>query len=273
MCARGLTGRTPPTRSAGHAPAGARSGHALTSGPDHRLGADHVTYRIREYLASYDAPVGTEQDHVVMFTDLVGFTRITAVLGSQATGALLSHVMALQIERVVSFGGAIRNFMGDGLMASWAIAEMADRPAACAQTVQAALAITSALRRVPSPLQRRQGLAVRIGMHVGPALLGNVAAGYSRGRTLIGDTVNVAARLQQARRPRSAGVVIGPIRVSADLYGELTKIHQVWFPVRASIRACGRIVYLHSGSGGDPPTRARTRSRRTAGAIRARSYS
>ena len=54
------------------------------------------------------ALLAAEQDLVVMFTDLVGFSRIAATAGSRAAGALLSRVLGEQIEIVESSGGAVR---------------------------------------------------------------------------------------------------------------------------------------------------------------------
>ncbi len=202
-------------------------------------------------FAPDDAVAAAEQDRVVMFTDLVGFTKITAATGSRATGALLSRVLTAQIGIIESAGGTVGNIMGDAIMASWTI-EQNEKSATCSRAVRAAFAIASAMRRVPSPLPRQQGLAVRIGLHVGPALLGTLAEGRASGRTLIGDTVNIAARLQQARGSGAAAEPMGSVRASAELYQELPSIQQRLLPVRSSMRACGRILQMHSGFRVDP---------------------
>jgi class 3 adenylate cyclase len=202
-------------------------------------------------LATADLPeivAGAEQDHVVMFTDLVGFTRITARTGSRATSVLLSRVLRLQISLIEAAGGTIRNIMGDAIMASWTVERAADKSATSARALRTAFAIAAAMQRLPSPLPRQQSLALRIGLHVGPALLGTLAEGHASGRTLIGDTVNIAARLQQARGPSSAAQPVGAVRVSAELYQALPAVQQMSLPARAAIRACGRLVRMHSGS-------------------------
>lgn len=192
-----------------------------------------------------------EQDHVVMFTDLVGFTKITARTGSRATSVLLSRVLRLQISLIEAAGGTIRNIMGDAIMASWTVEREDDRSATCARALRTAFAIAAAMQRLPSPLPRQQSLALRIGLHVGPALLGTLAEGHASGRTLIGDTVNIAARLQQARGASAAAGSTGCVRVSAELYQALPSVQQGLLPARASIRACGRIVRMHSGFNAD----------------------
>src|SRR5262245_42756954 len=82
-----------------------------------------------------------EQDLVVMFTDLVGFSRIAATAGSRAAGALLSQALGEQIEIVESSGGVVRNIMGDGIMASWTIGKASDRTAVVARAVRVGFAI------------------------------------------------------------------------------------------------------------------------------------
>jgi adenylate cyclase len=200
-------------------------------------------------LAAADLPeiaAAAEQDHVVMFTDLVGFTKITARTGSRATGVLLSRVLGLQIGLIQAAGGTIRNIMGDAIMASWTIERDDDKPAISARALRTAFAIAAAMQRLPSPLPRQQSLALRIGLHVGPALLGTLAEGHASGRTLIGDTVNIAARLQQARGSSNAAQPVGAVRVSAELYQALPPVQQGLLTARASIRACGRLVRMHS---------------------------
>jgi len=203
-------------------------------------------------FAPDDAVAAVEQDRVVMFTDLVGFTKITAATGSRATGVLLSRVLTAQIGIIESAGGTVGNIMGDAIMASWTIEQEDERSATCSRAVRAAFAIASAMRRVPSPLPRQQGLAVRIGLHVGPALLGTLAEGHASGRTLIGDTVNIAARLQQARGSGAVAEPMGSVRASAELYQELPSIQQRLLPARSSMRACGRVLQMHSGFRVDP---------------------
>jgi class 3 adenylate cyclase len=200
-------------------------------------------------FADADLPeiVVAEQDHVVMFTDLVGFTKITARAGSRATSVLLSRVLRLQISLIEAAGGTIRNIMGDAIMASWAVAREQDKSETSARALRTAFAIAAAMQRLPSPLPRQQSLALRIGLHVGPALLGTLAEGHASGRTLIGDTVNIAARLQQARGSSSARQPVGCVRVSAELYQALPATQQALLTARAAIRACGRLVRMHSG--------------------------
>jgi class 3 adenylate cyclase len=144
----------------------------------------------------------------------------------------------------------IRNIMGDGIMASWTIGRDSERPAVAARAVRVAFAIAAAMERHPSPLPGQRGLGVRIGLHVGPALFDTIAAGHVAGQTLIGDTVNVAAKLEQARRGRVES--LGAVRVSEALFRELGSIQQARFPQRTSIRAAGRRLPLRSSAGGEP---------------------
>jgi class 3 adenylate cyclase len=200
----------------------------------------------------HDAILAAEQDLVVMFTDLVGFSRIAAMTGSRAAGALLSRVLGEQIQIVEASGGVVRNIMGDGIMASWTIGRRSERRAIAARAVRVALAIAEAMERHPSPLPDQQGVSVRIGLHVGPALFGTIAAGHAAGETLIGDTVNIAAKLEQARRARAES--FGAVRISDELYQELCPVQQALFPQHAAIRTAGRLLRMHSGFRSGPET-------------------
>src|SRR5262245_16415399 len=197
-----------------------------------------------------DAILAAEQDLVVMFTDLVGFSRIAAMIGSHAAGALLSRTLGEQIQIVEASGGVVRNIMGDGIMASWTIGRESERQATAARAVRVALAIAATMERHSSPLPSQRGLGVRIGLHVGPALFDTRPAGHVLGQTPIGDTVNIAAKLEQARRSRAES--LGAIRVSEKLYRQLRPIQQAQFPLRTSIRAAGRRLQLRSSAGAGP---------------------
>jgi class 3 adenylate cyclase len=208
-----------------------------------------LVYDAETDSADRDAIPAAEQDVVVMFTDLVGFSRIAAMTGSRAAGALLSRALGEQIALVQASGGVVRNIMGDGIMASWTIGRESGRAATAARAVRVAFTIATAMEKHPSPLPDQRGLGVRIGLHAGPVLFDTIAAGHIAGRTLIGDTVNIAAKLEQARRVRAES--LGAIRVSEELFRELGPVQRARFALRTSIRAAGRRLCLRSSAGAE----------------------
>lgn len=145
-----------------------------------------------------------ERELTVMFTDIVGFTRLAEALSPTAVARLLSgHFLALAhcIERE---RGRIDKIMGDGLVAVWAHPVASATPTAPA--LRAALAIRLA---VEADNARRAGrgqspLCLRVGIHAGPLIAARLGGAARLGVALCGDTINVAQRLEDAGRGMTA---------------------------------------------------------------------
>jgi class 3 adenylate cyclase len=133
----------------------------------------------------------------VLFTDIAGFTPLAERLSSQETAAFLNHHFELIAECVEAEGGTIDKFIGDSVMAFWGAPER--QPDHAVRACRAARAIADAISGDNLDRQR-QGLAIvraRVGIHTGPALVGNIGAPGRMNYTVIGDTVNIAERLQE----------------------------------------------------------------------------
>ncbi len=143
----------------------------------------------------------------VCFTDITGYTHMTEGLSPQATADLLNRHFSLLAGEVERQGGLVDKYMGDGMMAFWIARD--DDPAATARAAaSAALAIANALdadnRQRIAGGQRPIGL--RIGLHTGPVIVGNIGAADRLNYTVVGVTVNIAQRLEQfARSYRQPG--------------------------------------------------------------------
>ncbi len=140
-----------------------------------------------------------ERRHVtVLFTDMVGFTGFSEAAGEEAAFRLMQEVAKLTGEVVCEHGGAVQNFTGDGLMAVFGapIAFEDTSLRAC----QAALSIVERLGRAADDFERKFAARPqwRIGLNSGLAVVGEVGHG---GVTVMGDTVNTAARLQSIAEP------------------------------------------------------------------------
>lgn len=144
-----------------------------------------------------DAVVSRRTDLTVMFTDIVSFTPQAEHLPEDETAALLNHHFALLGACIEREGGIIDKYIGDSVMALWGpLAGVSDHAAAA---VRAALEIArvihedNAMRRA----EGRQPIRLRIGLHSGPAVVGNIGAPGRVNFTVVGDTVNVANRFEQ----------------------------------------------------------------------------
>lgn len=151
-------------------------------------------------MKSGDELISRERDIVVLFTDIVGFSTIAEGRPAAKVAALLNRHFGLLGTIIEQEGGTIDKYIGDSVMAFWGAPldqeDRADRAVRAAQRIAQKL-------HVDNERRARKGLKplrIRIGIHKGPALVGNIGAPGRVNYTLVGDTVNVAQRLEQFGR-------------------------------------------------------------------------
>lgn len=132
----------------------------------------------------------------VMFTDIVDFTSTAAGLTAEEVARLLNEHFAALVECVERNSGNVDKFIGDAMMAYWSDEDPDGAPALSA--FACALDIRTAISRQNDDRRRRgqQPIRVRIGLHTGPAIVGDIGGSGSVNHTLIGDTVNIAQRVE-----------------------------------------------------------------------------
>ena len=179
-----------------------------------------------------DAVVSRRTDLTVMFTDIVSFTPQAEHLPEHETAALLNHHFALLGACIEREGGIIDKYIGDSVMALWG--PLAGTPPDyAAAAVRAALDIARVIRE-DNRIRHARGEApirLRIGLHSGPAVVGNIGAPGRINFTVVGDTVNVAQRFEQLgkvyMRPEEdiivlvSGATIAAVKDRANLGIEL----------------------------------------------------
>lgn len=152
-----------------------------------------------------DGVQSEERQVTVMFTDIVGFTAASQHLAPRDTAEFLNHHFALIAAAIEDSGGTLDKYMGDGAMAFWGAPD--DQPDHAERACRAALAIERALN-ADNRTRRTQGLPpvrLRIGLHSGAAIVGNIGAPGRVNYTLIGDTVNLANRLEAYGKEATPG--------------------------------------------------------------------
>jgi adenylate cyclase len=151
-------------------------------------------------------PGGTIRPMTVMFADIAGFTGLSERLGPDIIPLLSRYLDAVAAEVSVC-GGTIDKFIGDAVMAFWGAPRADARHAenAC----RAALACQRAVRDARLVDNEGQGLRIRIGINSGDMLVGNIGSDVRLNYTVIGDSVNVASRLEGANKIYGTDVIIG----------------------------------------------------------------
>ena len=137
---------------------------------------------------SEDISLGGEKKVMtILFTDIRGFTNFSENKDPKEVMNILNEAMNLQAEIVSEFSGDIDKFVGDELMALFEGEDMVFRAAKCAERI-----INSMKEKFRDP---ERTLHVGIGINTGEMISGNMGSGDRMDRTVIGDTVNLGARL------------------------------------------------------------------------------
>ncbi|WP_420411235.1 adenylate/guanylate cyclase domain-containing protein [Roseibium sp.] len=151
-------------------------------------------------LGGEKAAEARKAELTILFSDIVGFTALSENMSAEQAAALLNQHFAILVEAVESEGGTVDKFLGDGMLAFWGAPD--DQPDHAEAAVRTARRIAAALKEANEAAQA-EGLPqirMRIGIHTGPALVGNVGALDRWNYTVVGDTVNAAERLQHLGR-------------------------------------------------------------------------
>jgi class 3 adenylate cyclase len=144
-----------------------------------------------------DAVRSRRRNVTVMFTDIVEFTPQAEDLPEQETADLLNHHFALLGACIEREQGVIDKYIGDSVMAVWGgLSKMEDH---ADHAVRAALDIAQVIREDNAARRAadRPAIRVRIGLHSGPVVVGNIGAPGRVNFTVVGDTVNIAQRFEQ----------------------------------------------------------------------------
>ena len=159
-------------------------------------------------VGSRQATPGREQEIAVLFCDIRSFTALADHRLPYDIVFLLNRYFAVVGKAVEQAGGQLDKFIGDGAMALFGLGT--SKQEACRQALAASAAIIADLAHlsdelageIPAPLR------VAIGIHAGPAIVGAMGYGGVMGVTAIGDTVNIASRLESAAKEFDASIVI-----------------------------------------------------------------
>jgi class 3 adenylate cyclase len=152
---------------------------------------------VRRLIGRGDREIASEERSLtILFTDLVGFTSTSETMTARETADLLNQHFALLAKCVEREEGTIDKFIGDALMAFWGAPDR--QPNQVDRAVRAVCAMAQTVQE-DNVLRRGQGrvpVRMRMGLHSGPAVVGNIGASERMNYTVVGDTVNTAQRME-----------------------------------------------------------------------------
>ncbi len=178
---------------------------------------DTIKNLFGRYLASeiYDAIMdgrvnldGARYEATVMFTDIRDFTSISQTMPPEAVFAFLNEYLESMIEAITRSGGIIDKFLGDGILAVFGLPVPSNDHAE--RAFRAALAMRDALEALNEKRKARGDFPIEIGagLHTGSVIAGNVGNERKMQFTVIGDTVNMASRVEGVNKRAKSHIVM-----------------------------------------------------------------
>jgi adenylate cyclase len=159
-----------------------------------------------------DSAAGQERMVAALFCDLRGFTQLSERKLPYDVVFLLNRYFAVVGAAVESSGGVVDKYIGDGAIALFGLET--SFPEACRQALQAAVKLGEGIAALNGAFhaELQTPLRIAIGLHAGPAIVGQMGHGKVSSLTAIGDTINTASRLEGLAKERDV-----QLAVSADL--------------------------------------------------------
>jgi adenylate cyclase len=151
---------------------------------------------------------GAEQELAVLFSDMRAFTRLAEQRLPYDVVFLLNQYTAAMGEAIERAGGLANQFVGDGIMALFGLEQGAAQ--GCRAALASALEMARALERLNATLHHdlKEPIAIGIGIHMGPVIVGEMGYGRARYLTAIGDVVNTASRLETLTKDYRCQLVV-----------------------------------------------------------------
>ncbi len=173
-----------------------------------RYFSPNVAAAINREEDDFFAPGGRIQKVAVMFTDIRSFTLLTESYPQEMIFSMLGDYHTFMVRAILDHGGTLDKFIGDGILATFGTPYPGEDDAA--RAVQAALAMRRDLADFNAERERKGLFAVAhgVGIHYGPALVGNIGVQERLEYTVIGDTVNTASRIQDLTKAHSCDILV-----------------------------------------------------------------
>ena len=151
---------------------------------------------------------GERREISAFFSDVAGFTSISEKLSPEELVELLNAYLSEMTDIILSLGGTLDKYEGDAMIAFWNAP--LDQPDHALRACRAALRCQKRLAELRPEFKRRFGSEVfaRIGVHSGPAVVGNMGSEKRFDYTAMGDTMNLASRLEGACKQYKVATLI-----------------------------------------------------------------
>ena len=162
---------------------------------------------------------GERKQVTVMFCDAEGFSLLSERLGHEKVYSIMDEVFETLIHRVIDYGGTVNKMTGDGIMALFgAPIALEDAPQ---RAIRSALAIQREMTSFSDRTKEETGMPpirMRIGIHTGPVVVGSLGNDLRVEFTAVGDTVNLASRMEGLAEPGTVYVTEDTFKLTEGLF-------------------------------------------------------
>jgi adenylate cyclase len=199
-----------------------------------------------------------EQEAAVLFADLVGFTHWAERHSPHEVIALLREVHGRLEDEVFRYGGTLDKFIGDGLMATFGTPDPGPRDATNALSCLKAIVDDYAAWNHRRSKRGKAPIQISVGLHYGPVVVGNIGTDRRLELAVLGDTVNVAARIEALTRELHCVALVSTAAAEAAMREEPTDAGAILasFVERGAVALKGRERPVAVLAYGPPPIRA-----------------
>ncbi len=153
---------------------------------------------------------GSRREVAVLFSDLRGFTSLSEKADPAELVARLNEYLGLMVDIVFRHGGTLDKFIGDAVLAVWGTVTSGGAQSDATRAVQTACDMIAAVENLGRSwaAQGVPGLALGIGINHGAAIFGNIGSEQKMEPTVIGDTVNLASRLESLTKRYGVRLIV-----------------------------------------------------------------
>jgi len=164
---------------------------------------------IAERLLAGDVKLGGERrDVAVLFTDIRNFTRLSEQMTPERVVEMLNEYMSVMVAAIGRHGGVVDKYVGDAILALWGVPE--SREDDVIRALRGCVAMQKDLETLNEKRRARGDVVIEVGMglNFGPVIAGNIGSPDRMEYTVIGDTVNVASRIESATKELKQPILV-----------------------------------------------------------------
>jgi class 3 adenylate cyclase len=239
----------------------------LTTAFNHMVGELRATARIRDTFGKYVdprivaglidrpelAPEGERRTMTVFFCDMKGFSALGEQLTPRNLVAVTNRYLSVMSEPVRAQGGILDKYIGDAIMAYWGppfTEGAAQAGGACLAALEMVGRLRPFLDELPELTGLRRGLpdlGLRVGIATGPVLVGNIGSEVMKSYTVLGGSVNLAARLEGANKQYGTAILVS--EATAAMVEDIVELREIDLVIAIGMQESERVFEVMARKG------------------------